>query len=174
MEASDIKLTTSAEDIYRIMREIKNLKAVNEELQKDIDANHKAQDCLRAEFAAYRQGEAEHEANIRRQADKERENLTKDYLRRTKVLELNERKVRALQDYHTTQGIEVNAIKAILCDRITKKDAEKINTHLDRIAEAWQRFDAVQKQIVDELAKASWDPCKSKMPPPSVKEGAKE
>ena len=133
MDEGNIDLTIKSGKLVWLVEELRKANAALSDAQARLATE-------RANFSAYKAAEAEREANIRKQAFEE-------YWGRMKTLEINERKVKALQDYHATQGFEVNAIKTILCDRITKKVEAKIKQHLDRIAEAWKKFDAIQKQI---------------------------
>ena len=80
MGANEIKLTITSEDVYRLVKEIKLLEAELNHTQLDLEV-------ARRDFDTYKAAEAEREANIRRQADKELENLVKDCLRRTKILD---------------------------------------------------------------------------------------
>lgn len=104
MNISDIKLTISAEDISRMVVEMKSAKS-----------------------------ELAHHAD--------------EYQRRLKLLELNERKLEAYKEFHSTQGLCLNRIMEILKKRITKSDHAKIDEELAYIDAAWKKFNAVQLEV---------------------------
>lgn len=160
MDANEIKLTIAAEDVYRLVKEIKLREAELNHTQLDLEVD-------RRDFEAYKAAQAEREADIRAKVEQDSVKQFGEYTRRMKVLELNERRVEAFREYITTEGLCLNAIKSVLEKRITKSDRAKIEKEQKRINDAWEKFDAVQKQIAKDAGVAPWelDICKSEMPP---------
>lgn len=156
MDANEIKLTITAEDVHRLVKEIKLREAELNHTQLELE-------FARRDFDTYKAAEAEREADIRAKVEQDSVKLFGEYSRRMKVLELNERKSKAWNEYLCAKGFALNAIEAILRKRVTKKDDAKLKPHLDSIKDAWERFDEVQKEIAKES-------CLSH----DYKEGAKE